>query len=309
MKIIYLLIVTAVIMLLVPSCTAITNHPPIITSLKVEQGVVFSPESYQVKCSASDVDGDKLSYEWSASGGDIDVDGPSAIWIAPESDGIFGITVGVTDGHGGEVTDSLSITVKVNHTPTINSLIADADWVTPSSTRQIECDAEDPDGDDLSYEWSDSEGDISGTGRIVTWTAPEALGTYDITVKVTDDSSDETVRSLSINVAPNKPPVIQDLIVTPEEPQYLKEFLSGYRIFHSEVCEFECIAYDPEGDELSYDWSAKEGNVLAEGSRMTWTSPNEESKVTITVTVSDSSGSIATESIDFKVDYSKCPFR
>ena len=299
----------AAIMLLIPSCQTTANHPPTIDSLEVV-GEVASSLGFQIDCVASDKDGNELSYEWSVIGGDIDVNGHTAIWIAPEANGIYAISVEASDGYGGSVAEALTITMEVNHPPTIISLTADTPLVIVSSSCQIECDAEDVDGDELRYEWSASEGDISGTSHIVMWTAPEASGICDITVKVMDDLGGEDIRSLSINVTPNELPIIEELIVTPDDPDYFKEYTwDPYRIYRSERCEIECVAYDPEGDELSYKWSANGGSISGEGSTITWTAPREEEDVTIAVTVSDSNGGMATESTLFRVECSKCLFR
>lgn len=287
------------IMLLVPSCKA-ANHPPIITSLKAEPGVVYPSGSCQVECITSDNDSDELSYEWLVSKGNIDGDGATVTWNAPDSEGIYNIVIKVTDGNGGEVIDYITITVRVNNPPTITSLKADVDWVTPSSGCRIECNAEDPDDDELSYEWSANGGDISGTGSVITWTAPDAVGLYNVEVVVTDGSGEEDTRSLTVSVAQDQPPIIEDLVVTPKGHKYLKEYTGGYKVLKGKSYEIECIASDPEGGELSYEWSASGGELSGEGAVITWTAPLQGGKVTVAVAVSDGRD-VASKSIVFNV--------
>ncbi len=99
------------IILIVGGCAS-ANQPPSITSLKAKQDVLSPLSSCLIECVASDDDGDELSYEWSAGEGDIlDVGGASIAWTAPESEGEYSIMVKVTDGNGGEATDSVIITV------------------------------------------------------------------------------------------------------------------------------------------------------------------------------------------------------
>ena len=99
------------IILLVQGC-APANQPPSITSLKTMRDVLSPLSSCLIECVASDPDGNELSYEWSASKGDIlDVNGATIAWSAPESEGEYSIMVKVTDVNGGEVTDSVIITV------------------------------------------------------------------------------------------------------------------------------------------------------------------------------------------------------
>ncbi|PIU23234.1 MAG: hypothetical protein COT13_04195, partial [Chloroflexi bacterium CG08_land_8_20_14_0_20_45_12] len=280
-----LLTMIAVIMLLVPSCE-VANHPPLITSLKAESNAVYTSGSCQIECIATDEDGDELSYEWSASKGNIHGSGATVTWTAPESEGVYNVAVTVTDGRGGKVTDYVTVTVKVNSPPVINTLIADADWITPSGSLQVKCDAEDPDGDELSYEWSTSEGDISGTGPEVTWTAPEAVGTCTITVAVTDAHGEKYTRSVTIGVVPNTPPTIEDLIVTAAHMFFRKQS-SSYLIGKATSCQIECLASAPKGSGLHYEWSASGGELSGGGSMVAWTAPNISGEFTVSVTVSD----------------------
>ena len=71
-------------------------------------------------------------------------------------------------------------------------LEADPEVVDPTGTSDITSTATDPDGDVLSYTWSADAGTISGTGATVTWTAPLAAGSYDVSVTV-DDGNGHTV--------------------------------------------------------------------------------------------------------------------
>ena len=301
--------VLVTVIFLIGGC-APANHPPVITNLKAEPETLPSSGSCWIECVASDEDGDELSYEWFASEGDINGNGAAVNWSAPESEGIYNITVEVTDGNGGEVTDSIAITVRVNRLPTITSLIADKDWLTPLGSCHIRCNAEDSDGDKLSYEWSASGGGISGAGSAVTWTAPETEGLHNITVVVTDGYGGEDTRTLTVSVSPNPPPVIEDLIVTPKEPKYMKESSGDYVILKSKTCEIKCIATSASG-ELNYEWLANGdntdgGQISGEGSVITWTAPSQSDEVTVTVTVSDSSGGVATKSTIFTVLTSTC---
>ena len=292
-------IVLVTVIFLIGGCVP-ANHPPVITNLKAEPEAVSPTGVCQIECVASDEDGDELSYEWSARDGDISGDGAAVNWSAPESEGIYNITVEVTDGNGGEVTDSIAITVRVNRLPTITSLIADKDWVTPLGSCHIRCNAEDSDGDKLSYEWSASGGGISSAGSAVTWRAPEAVGIHNITVVVTDGYGGEDTRSLTVSVSPNPPPVIEDLVITPKGHEYLKEYSGGYLIGKAKSCDIECVLSDTSG-ELVYEWSCDGGEISGEGSMITWTAPDKAGEVTVTVTVSDAYGNMISKSIVFNV--------
>ena len=207
----YLLIMTAVIMLLVPSCTMTPNHPPIITSLEAEAETVFPSGSCQIVCTASDPDGDELSYKWSTSGGDIYVTGHEVTWTAPEEVGIYSITVVVDDDYGGSATGTLTISVATGQPPVIESLLVTAEHKYLKKTTsgylvgegkdfRIQCTASHPDGFDLSYEWECDGGEISGEGSIITWTAPNRGVYVTVTVVVSDVAGNMATKSVGLDV-------------------------------------------------------------------------------------------------------------
>jgi len=305
--------VLAVTILFIGGCVP-ANQPPVITSLQAGRQMVPPLGSCQVECVASDPEGGELNYEWHASGGNISGEGATTTWIAPEEAGEYVVSVNVTDEDGNSATQSVTTVVRENHPPEIVDLRASEEWVVPSGNCTISCEASDPDNDSLSYEWLASGGNITGKGDTVTWVAPEDIGNYTVTVVVTDELGGESSASLSIRVAFNNPPIIESLIVTAEH-KYLKEIPGGYKIGKSQSYEIECIALDPDGDELFYEWSTYEestgitGTVPGEGPVVTWTAPPRAGKVTVTVTVSDSNGGAATDSIAFTVvSCSACEF-
>ena len=204
-----------------------------------------------------------------------------------------------------------SCTTPTNHRPTITSLEADADWTLPSGTLQVTCTASDPDGDELSYEWSTTGGDISGTGAVVNWTVPEEVGVYDITVVVNDGHDGEDARSVTLSVTLGTPPIIENLIVTAKEPKYLKETTTGYKVGKTKEYYIECIASDTDGElgELVYEWLCNGGEISGEDFLITWTAPDTSGNVTVTVKVFDVAGNMDNESIVFTVvDCSSCEF-
>ena len=64
-------VVAVAVLLAILFDTMPANHRPIITSLEAEADWTTPSGSLQVTCTASDSDGDKLSYNWSASRGKI----------------------------------------------------------------------------------------------------------------------------------------------------------------------------------------------------------------------------------------------
>ena len=144
------------------------------------------------------------------------------------------------------------------------------------------------------------------------WTAPAESGLYDITVVVNDGYGGEDTRVLTISVSSKPPPVIEVLIVTSEEPKYLKEYSGGYAILRGKSCIIECVVANASA-ELNYEWSAvgdntEEGEISGEGSVITWVAPNNGVKVTITVTVSDSFANKTSKNVVFTVKTCSCTF-
>ncbi len=292
-------IVVAAALPLILFNTVLANHQPAIASLEAEPGRILPSGNSQIVCTASDLDGDELSYGWSASGGEISGEGAVVTWTAPDSAGSYDVTVTVTDGRGGEVTNQITIPVRANRPPEINSVIADADWTTPSGTIQVTCTASDPDGDELIYEWTATGGDISGTGTAVNWIAPEEVGTYHVTVVVTDGHGEEDIRLVYLSAATGTPPTIEDLIVTAEH-KYLKETTAGYKVGKTKEYYIECIVSNA-GGELAYEWLCDDGEISGEGSMITWTAPDVSSEVTVTVVVTDVADNSVSKSIILNV--------
>jgi len=305
--IIIVVIVVVAIALAILFDSILANHQPAITSLEAPERVIPSG-SCQISCNASDHDGDELSYNWSAGGGEINGEGATVTWTAPDSEGSYNVTVTVTDGRGGEVTDYINITVRANKPPTITSLVADADWTPPSGSIQVTCTASDPDGDELSYEWTTTGGSISGTGTAVNWTAPEEVGAYNITVAVIDGHNDEDTRSVILTVALGTPPTIEDLIVTAKGHKYLRDSSKAgcdYDVWKTKEYDIECIVSGT--GELVYEWACDGGEISGDGSMITWTAPNETLvEATVTVIVSDVAGNSVAKSIIFHVPSCTC---
>jgi predicted secreted protein len=295
--------VVVVVLFLASSCTTSTNRQPIITSLEAEAELTTPSGSLQVMCSASDPDGDQLGYVWSASAGEISGDGDAVTWVAPVSEGSYSVAVTVTDGRGGDATDYVTVAVRANEPPTISSLIADPDWSTPSGTIQVTCTASDPDGDELSYEWSATGGSITGTGAAVNWIAPGEVGMYNITVVVTDSQDGEDTGSIALIASNGPSPVIEDVIVTAKGHPYLKETATGYKVLKTYSYDIECIASNTDGElgELVYEWSCDGGDISGEGSMITWRAPDTEGDVTVTVVVTDVADHIVSKSIILNV--------
>jgi hypothetical protein len=176
-----------------------------------------------------------------------------------------------------------------NKAPTITSLNPSANSVGRGESCTISCVASDPDGDAITYSWSATAGSISGTGSSVTWTAPGTIGNYSITVSVSDGKAAAVSESCNIQVA-NSAPIITALNASETE------------LAPSASCTIGCVASDPDGDSLSYAWSASGGSISGTGAAVNWTAPASEGTYTISVTVSDGQGGSDSDSCSITVE-------
>jgi hypothetical protein len=88
------------------------NKPPVIEEI-VTVKEHFTNKKYPVSVTASDPDGDKLTYSWNASGGTIDDPKSNPMnWTTPSTAGFYDIKVTVDDGKGGKAIRTTRVEVK-----------------------------------------------------------------------------------------------------------------------------------------------------------------------------------------------------
>lgn len=275
------------------------NNSPVINSLEADKTLVLPSGTVNIECNATSIAGGNLTYNWSASGGVMRAraSGESGGWTAPGEPGNYTVTVNVTDEYGDETTGSIVITVRTNSHPIITNLTVCEDWedwVGPSGNCQLECQAEDPDNDQLTYKWEAEGGNITGEGSIANWTAPQQPGSYNITVLVEDSMGGMSTASVTIDVGVNHPPVIESL--TAEKT----------KILQGTSCNIVCIASDPDNDKLSYSWSIDAGNISGSGSAVKWTAPPRGGQFIITATVLDGRGGVTSKEVLITVVTCSC---
>lgn len=87
------------------------NSNPVITGIVVTPSSIGTGGVVTVSVTASDADGDALTYSYTPNGGAINGSGASVSWTAPGQAGTYSVTVTVTDGNGGTATASGALTV------------------------------------------------------------------------------------------------------------------------------------------------------------------------------------------------------
>lgn len=87
------------------------NHSPVISSVNAAQESIEINNYVNITCSASDQDGDSLTFNWTVNGQVIEGNNSFLNWRAPNISGNYTITCTVSDSRGGEDNESVSITV------------------------------------------------------------------------------------------------------------------------------------------------------------------------------------------------------
>jgi outer membrane protein OmpA-like peptidoglycan-associated protein len=152
--------------------------------------------------------------------------------------------------------------------------------------------ASDPDNDTLSYSYTATGGTIEGTAADARWTASGlAAGTYTATAKVDDGKGGTATCSADLTVAPkpNQNPTIS--CSTDRSP-----------IMPGERTGITSTASDPDGDPLTYSYSATAGQVSGDGPKATFDSTGlQPGSYTVKCGVSDGKGGTAESSTNVDV--------
>lgn len=130
------------------------NRPPTISNLIANPMEVVHGGSSTLTCTASDDDGDNLSYTWTAQSGSFRGSGTSVLWEAPATSGVYWIKVAVDDGYDVD-TDSVQLTVVPPNLPPArpyDPFPTNGESNAPTSlTLTWRC--VDPDGDPITYDF------------------------------------------------------------------------------------------------------------------------------------------------------------
>ena len=189
---------------------AVGNRPTV--TIETTDQTVNGRDSVTLDATASDADGDSLTYSWSGSGtfeGSSDLD---TTWTAPAakiSNHTYRLTITVSDGFLTAST-SVSITVRGNRAPIV-MIETSGGTVNGGDSVTLDATASDPDGDSLTYSWSGSGTFANSSALDTTWTAPAAKSTaqqYTLTITVSDGSltASDTVTFTVPPIPPPPPP-------------------------------------------------------------------------------------------------------
>ena len=148
----------------------------------------------------------------------------------------------------------------------------------------VHVNASDPDNDPLTYSYSATGGTVEGSGPDARFnTTGLAEGTYTVNVKVDDGKGGTASCATDITVAkrPNRPPTIS--CSTDHSP-----------IMPGERTGITSVASDPDGDPLTYSYSATGGQVTGDGPKAQFDSTGlAPGSYTVKCSVNDGRGGTA----------------
>jgi PKD repeat protein len=266
---------------------ASTNHAPTVTAGRTPTGTITSGTAVAFTAAGSDSDGDTLTYSWDFGDGSSNStsQNPTHTYSAT---GTFAAKVTVSDGKGGNNSDTLSVTVVApNQSPMVSITRNPTGNVTTGTSVAFTATASDPDGDPLTYTWDFGD---SGTSTQQNPSHPySAAGTYSAKVTVSDGhGGTATSNTLSITVtAANQNPTV-----------------SASRNPTGDVATGTAIAFtatgsDPDGDTLTYTWDfGDSGSGTGAAASHTYTTAGS---YTAKVTASDGKGGSASATLPITV--------
>ena len=269
------------------------NAKPVISlpgSFSVNAG-----DSLVISASATDSDGDALTYSWAIDSA-LQATGTSSntvtvIGADVTVDTEYALLLTVSDGKG-STTRSTKVTVIAdvvdeNNAPVL-SAIANID-MSELQTVSVVASATDADADALTYTWNVPAGlTLVGSGANVSLTSGDVSAdtTYSVSVTVSDGEATAT-QSFEVTV-------VDELIVLPNSAPVVQA-IANVSIEENTSTSVNVSATDDFSTELAYTWSVPAGLTLqGSGSNVTLTAGEVSTDTSYTVSVSVSDGDKAT---------------
>jgi outer membrane protein OmpA-like peptidoglycan-associated protein len=187
-----------------PPAPAKPNHPPVAACSASQPSVnEGTTDPVAIHVNATDADNDPLTYSYSATGGTVDGTGPDVRWNPSGlAIGNYTVNVKVDDGHGGTASCATDIAVaKRPNRPPVISCAPERTPIFAGDHVNIVSTASDPDGDPLTYSYTTTGGQISGTDPSAQFDSTGlAPGSYSITCTADDGHGGRTSAPTTVTV-------------------------------------------------------------------------------------------------------------
>ncbi|WP_375755445.1 right-handed parallel beta-helix repeat-containing protein [Corallococcus exercitus] len=263
----------------------LANHAPRIHEVRAPSSIVAPGDTVQLSAQASDLEGDALTYAWTASSGVLDCVDTTCAWTAefPEPDGGVDpefllsdggvdseiahdalIRLRVTDAQGAVSTLQFRIGMGTTRAPptldftAFNRAPVPSEAGAPQDVKlneefQVQAKVQDEDGpkDVLTYAWSATcEGTFRDATAAMPVFTPTAVPTEcgcQLKGAVTDGFGGSTEQLVNLCVRQDAPPVLGDATLSAQSA------LAGERVT------FSVKAKDPRGEAMTFTWTSNAG--------------------------------------------------
>jgi outer membrane protein OmpA-like peptidoglycan-associated protein len=178
--------------------------------------------------------------------------------------------------------------VAINATPTAAcSVNPTAVTIGSDTSAALNVNAADADNDALTYSYSATGGNISGTGGTARWDLAGANpGSYNATANVNDGHGGMVSCSAAVTVNPRPIP--------PNRPPTVTLSSDRDNVLVGECVRFTANGADPDGDPLRYSWSSNGGQLTPTNNTAQWCANGlNPGNYTTTVRVDDGKGGAA----------------
>ena len=167
--------------------------------------------------------------------------------------------------------------------PRIQSLASTEKIIEQGSSTQIFSKIQSGDSPVWNSFWSTTGGTLQIETEKVLWIAPSTNGTDTIQLIVRDEQGLSDTANIILTTVPeiNRAPQISEITST-----------STFTTPGTNLS-LHCIASDPNGDTLSFEWSTTSGEFFGQGATINWKAPDAEGIYEVNVKVTDNRGGSA----------------
>ncbi len=263
--------------------TVVNNHPPQVQT-GTNQTVDFG-QTVQLSGSATDADGDPITYSWvQTAGAPVALSGantPTATFSAPSNEDTLIFRLVASDDELSGSASTQVVVANLNQSPVANA-------GTDTSIRErgqgtLNGSGTDPNGDALTYQWTQMSGPVialenpgqAQTGFVAPSVDSDSLIVLRLMVEDTRGAQDSD--EVQITVRANRPPTVE------AGPDRSADF--------DETLTLPATAHDPDNDALTYRWVQSSGPAvtLVGGDTLSpsFTAPSTDGTLVFQVTASD----------------------